>query len=231
MAAMTLLNWFIKRINTDSFFSSSTSHSKQLRSWVMCCTAELKYFACFPWNMLKDAVDRTWHSKCLLSLPKMWCIISFFQHKELKRERKEKGKGLHVVTYHPEWKIISILFRSEAFTLDIQSSLCGGKKAGGQTLTCSATAPCLEEMCRGAARLEHLKNVWGTAGHPCAWQQCWDEGPGFPKLTYSSCAVIPWFPLLKNSHCEPITVSKEPGGHSRKNQSCPARADIARTEC
>lgn len=147
----------------------------------MCCTAELKYFACFPWNMLKDAVDRTWHSKCLLSLPKMWCIISFFQHKELKRERKEKGKGLHVVTYHPEWKIILILLRSEAFTLDIQRSLYGGKKAGGQTLTCSATAPCLEEMCRGAARLEHLKNVWGTAGHPCAWQQCWEEGPGFPS--------------------------------------------------
>lgn len=129
MAAMTLLNWFIKRIK-NSFYSlsSSPSHSEQLRSWVMCCTAELKYFACFPWNMLKDAVDRTWHSKCLLSLPKMWCIISLFQHKELKRERKEKGKELHIVTYHPGWKIILFLVHFEAFTLDIQSSLCGGEE-------------------------------------------------------------------------------------------------------
>lgn len=36
-------------------------------------------------------------------------------------------------------------------------------------------------MCRGAAKLEHLKNVCGTAGHPCAWQQCWDEGAGCPN--------------------------------------------------
>lgn len=183
-----------KELEVDSFYSlsSSTSHSKQLRSWVMCCTAELKYFACFPWNMLKDAVDRTWHSKRLLSLPKMCCIISFFQHKELKRERKEKGKELHIVTCHPGWKIILFLFHFETFTLDIQSSLCGGKKAAGQTLTCSPTAPCLEEMCRGAAKLEHLKNVCGTAGHPCAWQQCWDEGAGFPNRSHIH--LVAWFP-------------------------------------
>lgn len=71
----------------------------------MWCTAELKYFACFPWNMLKDAVDRTWHSKRMLRLPKMCCITSFFQHEELQRETKKgkerKGKELHVVTCHP----------------------------------------------------------------------------------------------------------------------------------
>lgn len=54
-------------------------------------TAQLKYFACFPWNTLKDAADRTWHGKYMLSLPKMCCIISFFQHEEPKRKTK-KGK-------------------------------------------------------------------------------------------------------------------------------------------
>lgn len=222
-----------KELKIDRFYSlsSSTSHSKHLRGWVMCCTAELKYFACFPWNMLKDAVDRTWHSKRLLSLPKMWCIISFFQHKELKRQRKEKGKELHVVTYHPGWKIILFLFHFEAFTLDIQSSLCGGKKAGGQMLTCSPTAPCLEEMCPGAAKLEHLKNICGMAGHPCAWQQCWDEGAGFPNSHILILWSDSWFPLLKNSPCGPITVSKQPVRYPSENQSCPARADIVRIEC
>lgn len=116
MASMTLPHWFIKIISKYIFFyslCSSTSHSKQLRSWVMWRTAQLKYFECFPWNLLKDAADRTWHGKCMLSLPKMCCIISFFQHEELKRKTKNgkerEGKELHVVTGHPGWKIIFIL--------------------------------------------------------------------------------------------------------------------------
>jgi len=68
-------------------------------------TAELKYFTCFPWNMLKDAVDRTWHSTSILSLPKMCCIFSLFQLEELKRKTKErqerKSKEFNVVSCHP----------------------------------------------------------------------------------------------------------------------------------
>lgn len=69
----------------------------------MSCTAELKYFAGFYWNMLKDAVDMTWHSKCMLSLPKMCCIIYVLQHEELKKTKEgteRKGKELNAVTCH-----------------------------------------------------------------------------------------------------------------------------------
>lgn len=48
-------------------------------------------------------------------------------------------------------------------------------------LTWLATILCLKEMCRVAAKLEHLKNICSMAGHLVFGNNINDEDIGFPN--------------------------------------------------